>query len=130
MAEQTPLDGEILPADAPEKAARDVTPGWIARNRATIDRGRMLGRALIPLAPPPARLALAGLSIAADALLLADDVRRHGEPSEHAGLRAGGMVLEGAALIAMSRFAPVQLARNLAGIEAARQALSRIRLPA
>lgn len=127
MTDQKPLDGDILQPDAPDPETRDVTPGWVGRNRDTIERGRHIGRALIPLAPPPMRLALAGLTVAVDAVLLADDMRRRGEDRAEGGLRAGALVLEGAALVAMSRFAPARLAANLAGIEAARQALGRMR---
>ncbi|MEL6478253.1 MAG: hypothetical protein AAFR17_13075 [Pseudomonadota bacterium] len=121
------LEAEILPPDHPDPEARDVTPGWIGRHRVLIERGRQVSRAFIPLAPPPARLALAGVSVAADVLLLADDLRRRGDMAEEGPLRAGALVLEGAALAAMSRYAPARLARNLAGIEAARAALSRLR---
>ncbi|MEM0922292.1 MAG: hypothetical protein AAGF44_00635 [Pseudomonadota bacterium] len=82
---------------------------------------------MIPLSPPPARLALAGIGVAADALLLADDLKRRGEMADQGVIRAGALVLEGVALAAMSRYAPARLAQNLAGIEAARTALVRLR---
>ena len=127
--DEHPKDGNILGETAPDPAARDITPGWVGRNRGLIEQSRNLGRALMPVCPPPARLALAGITVGADALLLADDLRRRGEDPADCSLRAGGLVLEGAALVAMSRFAPLRLAQNLAGIEAARATLARLRRP-
>ncbi|MEM9370103.1 MAG: hypothetical protein AAGA26_02980 [Pseudomonadota bacterium] len=121
----TPLSGEPLPNDAPDPEAHDVTPGWVGRNRAAIEQGRRLSRALVLLAPPPARLALAAVSVAADAVLLADEVKRRLKDRDEGAVRAGAIVLEGAALLAMSRFAPARLAANLAMIEGARAALDR-----
>ncbi|MEM7670496.1 MAG: hypothetical protein AAF317_15400 [Pseudomonadota bacterium] len=121
----SPLIGEPLPDDAPDPDAHDVTPGWIGRNRQAIERGRQVSRALILVAPPPARLALAAVSVAADAALLADEMKRRLRERDDGPVRAGALVLEGAALFAMSRFAPARLAANLAMIEAARTALDR-----
>ena len=122
-----PLDGEILGDDVTVPPAHDVTPGWIGRNRGRIETGRRLTQALMLVAPPPARIALGVASVAADALLLADDYgRRRGDPREGA-VAAGALALEGAALVAMSRFAPARLAANLAGIQAARAALARLK---
>lgn len=125
--EDETLEGVVLGEDAPEAAARDVTPGWIGRNRQSFETARTLSRAAIPFAPPPARLALAGVSVAVDALLLAEDMRRQGLEREEFALGAVSVVLEGAAIAAMSRHAPGRLARNLAGIEAARRVLTRVR---
>ncbi|MEL6219052.1 MAG: hypothetical protein AAFR79_11390 [Pseudomonadota bacterium] len=116
-----PLKGEILIEGTPDPEARDVTPGWVARNRGAIERARNIARAMIVPAPPPVRIALGAATVAADALLLADDMRRRGEDREVGVLRAGALVLEGAAVLAVSRFAPARLAANLAGIEAARR---------
>ena len=117
------LTGEVMEQDADVPPAHDVTPGWIGRNRLAIERGRGLARALVLVAPPPARLALGALSIAADAVLLADELGRRLEDRPRGGLRAAGLVLEGAAVLAASRLAPARLAANLAGIEAARHVL-------
>ncbi|MBY8977052.1 hypothetical protein KHP62_14640 [Rhodobacteraceae bacterium NNCM2] len=120
-----PLHGDTLPEDAPDPEAYDVTPGWIGRNRASIERGRNLGRMLMLVAPPPARLALAAVSVAADAVLLANDVKRRMKDPAEGAVGASVLALEGAALLAMSRFAPARLAANLAGIEAVRAAVKR-----
>ncbi|MEM1385859.1 MAG: hypothetical protein AAF713_17040 [Pseudomonadota bacterium] len=128
MQDQGPkaIEGEVLEDRTPDPAASDVTPGWIGRNREHIERGRQLSRALIIVAPPPARLALAAVSVAADGLLLADDLRRRDLEPGAGGVKAGSIVLEGLALAAMSRFAPTALARNLVAIETARTALNRL----
>lgn len=115
-----------------EMAARageavDVTPGWVSRHRERIEAGRRLSIAAMTLAPPPARIALAAVSVAASGVLLADDMRRRRVAQGDGALEAGALALEGAALLAVSRFAPGRLARNLAGIEAARAGLSRLR---
>ncbi len=121
------LEGEVLSDDDTVPPVHDVTPGWIGRNREHIETGRRLSQALMLLAPPPARIALGVASVAADALLLADEYgRRRGDPREGA-VAAGALALEGAALLAMSRFAPARLAANLAGIQAARTALGRLK---
>lgn len=121
-----PSHAEILDESVEIPPVHDVTPGWIGRNRTTIERGRNFSRALMLVAPPPARIAFGAVSVAADALLLADEMGRRLEEREQGSLRAGALVLEGAALIAISRFAPARLAANLAGIEAARTALVRL----
>jgi hypothetical protein len=121
MAE--PLVGEVLEDGAGVPPAHDVTPGWIGRNRKAIERGRDLARALTFLAPPPARLALGGFSIAADAVLLADELGRRLEDRPRGGLRVAGLVLEGAAVLAASKLAPARLAASVARIESARRAL-------
>jgi hypothetical protein len=119
------LTGEVLEDAAEVPPAHDVTPGWIGRNRQAIERGRRLARALVLVAPPPARLALGAFSLAADAVLLADEIGRRLEDRPRGGLRAAGLVLEGAAVLAASRLAPARLAANLVGIEAARHLLGR-----
>ncbi|MEM8791948.1 MAG: hypothetical protein AAGE80_10030 [Pseudomonadota bacterium] len=123
----TTIEGKPLPEDAPDPEAHDITPGWVGRNRSTILQMRKFGGAMMVLAPPPARLALAGAMVAADALILADDVKRRLEAPNAGALRGGALVLEAATLLAMSRFAPARLAANLAGIEAARSALMRLK---
>ncbi len=120
------LNGEVLEDGAEVPPAHDVTPGWIGRNRQAIERGRGVARALLLVAPPPARLALGALSIAADAVLLADELGRRMEDRPRGGLRAASLVLEGAAVLASSRLAPARLAAHLAGIEAARHVLGRV----
>jgi len=120
------LEGEILGSEVPDPEAREVTPGWITRNRDLILKGRSVARALIIAAPPPARLAFAAASVAADGLLLAEDVRRGLLDRKVAGLRAGGLALEGAALIAATRFAPAILVRHASRLAAARSILNRL----
>ena len=125
-AENPALEGDILGAEAPDPEAREVTPGWITRNRDVILKGRSVARALIIAAPPPARLAFAAASVAADGLLLAEDVRRGTIDRRAASLRASGLMLEGAALIAATRFAPTILVRHGAKLAAARSVLNRL----
>jgi hypothetical protein len=120
------LNGEVLEDGAEVPPVHDVTPGWIGRNRQAIERGRRVARAMILVAPPPARLVLGAVSIAADAMLLADEIGRRMEDRPKGALRAAGVVLEGAAVLAASRLAPARLAANLAGIEAARLVLGRV----
>lgn len=105
----------------------DVTPGWVGRNRVVFERGRDVTRVLMLAAPPPARVALAAVSLGADAILIADDVRRLRAERGDAALRTGALVLEGVALAASTRFAPARLAANLGAIEVARQMLDRVR---
>ena len=124
--ENTGLEGEILGREVPDPEAREVTPGWVTRNRGLILKGRTVARALMIAAPPPARLAFAAASVAADGLLLAEDVRRGLLDRKAAGLRAGGLVLEGAALVAATRFAPAILVRHRARLAAARSVLNRM----
>ncbi|MEM7177143.1 MAG: hypothetical protein AAF503_05515 [Pseudomonadota bacterium] len=120
------LHAETMPDDAPDPQAHDITPGWIARNRASIERGRRLGQAVMLVAPPPARIALAAASVAVEAVLLGDDVKRRLKDPGEGVVTAALLATEGAALLAMSRFAPVRLAANLAGIEAVRSALQNL----
>ena len=122
-----PLKGEILDDAVVVPEAHDVTPGWIGRNRNAIETGRRVTRALMIVAPPPARIALGVASVAADALLMADDYgRRRGDLREGA-VTGAALALEGVTLLAMSRLAPARLAANLAGIEAARSMLDKLR---
>ena len=121
------IEGLILDETDETPPVHDVTPGWVGRNRDSIERGRNLTRALMLVAPPPARIAMGAISVAADALLLADEVNRRLEDRERGAVRAGALVMEGITLVAVSRFAPAKLAANLAGIEAVRGALARIK---
>lgn len=116
-------DPELLPPEAPDPKAHDVTPGWVGRNRAAIERASTLGRAAMIVAPPPIRIALAGATIAMDAAVLTSDLRRRNKEAAKGSMEAGALVLEAAAMVAMTRFAPARLAANLVGIEAMRQAL-------
>ena len=116
-------DPELLPPEAPDPKAHDVTPGWVGRNRATIERASTLGRAAMIVAPPPIRIALAGATIAMDAAVLTSDLRRRNKEAAKGTMEAGALVLEAAAMVAMTRFAPARLAANLVGVEAMRQAL-------
>ncbi|MEL6998278.1 MAG: hypothetical protein ACFB03_23775 [Paracoccaceae bacterium] len=118
-------DPELLPPEAPDPEAHDVTPGMISRNRVWIERARHIGRAAIPFTPPPVRLGLACATVAADVVLLADDLRRRRVEDGKAHMEAGALAMEAVAIAAMSRFAPARLAANLAGIEAVRQAFKK-----
>ena len=113
---------ELLSPETPDPEAHDVTPGWIGRNRAAIERASTLGRAAILFAPPPARVALAGVTVAMDIAVLSSDMRRRTKDTSQGAMEAGALVMEAAAVVAMSKFAPVRLAANLAGIEAMRRA--------
>ena len=104
-ADEPALEGEILGNEIPDPEAREVTPGWITRHKDLILKGRMAARALTVAAPPPARLVFAAVSVAADGLLLAEDARRGLVDRKAAGARAGGLVLEGAAVFAATRYA-------------------------
>ena len=126
MTDRKVLEGEVMDDAAGTPPVHDVTPGWIGRNRVVFERGRNVSRALMVVAPPPARLALAAVSVAADAALLADDMRRRAAGREEGTVKAGALILEGAALLAMSRFAPARLAANLGAIEGARKVLDRL----
>ena len=106
QAETSALEGEILEERVPDPEAREVTPGWVTRNRDLITRGQAVARSLIIIAPPPARLALAAAAAVADGVLLATDFRRGLVDLRSAGVRAGGIALEGATIMAATRFAP------------------------
>ncbi len=120
------LYGETLSKNASDPEAHDITPGWIARNRSVIERGIKLGQLAMLVAPPPARIALAAASVAAEAVILADDVKRRLKDPGEGVVTAGLLATEGAALLAMSRFAPARLAASLAGIEGVRSALQNL----
>lgn len=120
------LEGEILEDGIATPRAHDVTPGWISRNHATLDRARTVTRALMMVAPPPMRIPLALASLAADSALWAEDVRRRREDAAKGGLRGVALALEGAAVLAASRYAPVRLAANIGAIEAARRVTERM----
>ena len=110
------LDGEIVGDDDPGPRDRDWQPepgpSWIERNRGFIEQGKTLAQTALVVSPPPARLALAALSVAADGLLLAEDMRSGKLDRHHARWRAGGIALETLALVAASRLAPAVLAKN------------------
>jgi len=120
------LEGEILGSDIPDPEAREVTPGWITRNRAALLKGRTAAQALALAAPPPARLALAAVAVATEGLVLAADARRGLITGRDAGLRAGSLALESMALLAASRFASAALARHGRHIRTARTVLDRL----
>jgi len=124
--ENPALEGEILRDDAPDPEAREVTPGWITRNRHLILRGRRMAQTLALAAPPPARLALAALAVAAEGAVLAADARRGAISGRTAGLRAGSLALEGLAILAATRFASAALARHGRHIGTARTVLDRL----
>ncbi|MEO0820578.1 MAG: hypothetical protein AAF074_09155 [Pseudomonadota bacterium] len=123
------LEGEILGEEdpGPREDARDVPlPGWVARNRETIERGREAAQAFVPFAPPPARLALIAASLAAEGLLTAEDARMGRLTASAAGLRAAGIVLDGLGAAAGARRGPKALVANARRIAAIRAALGRI----
>ena len=120
-------EGQVLDDQEEVPPVHDITPTWITRNRDAIERGRNLTRAMMLVAPPPARIAMGAASVMADALLLADEVGRRLEDPRNGTIRAGALISEGVMLVAISRFAPARLAANLAGIEAARGALARLK---
>lgn len=114
------LMGELLEDEAPDPKARDVTPGWITRHRERIRRGRDVAQALIVAVPPPARLALTAATIAADGLVLVEDLRRGVLDGRAARGQAGRLLIEAVALLAATRFAPAIIARHKARVAAAR----------
>lgn len=120
------LEGEILDRGAPDPDAREVTPGWITRNRQTILRGRALAQTLAVAAPPPARLLLAAVVVAAEGAVLAADTRRGAMDAGTAARRAGTLLVETAALLAASRLAPAALRRQGAHLRAVHSVLSRM----
>ena len=119
------LEGEVLDGDTPDPDAREVTPGWVTRNRDRLLKGRAVAQALMVAAPPPARLALAAAAVAAEGLVLAADTRRGTMEAGTAAKRAGMLVLESTAILAATRFAPHVLARHGAHIRAAHATLGR-----
>jgi hypothetical protein len=125
-SEHPALEGEVLGSGIPDPEAREITPGWVTRNRDLILKGRSVARSLVIAAPPPARLVFAAASVVADGLLLAEDSRRGLIDRKTACVRAGGLVLDGAALIAASRFAPAMMVRNRGKLSAARSVLNRL----
>lgn len=114
------LTGELLEDEAPDPKARDVTPGWITRHRERIRRGRDVAQALIVAVPPPVRLALTAVTIAADGLVLAEDLRRGVLDGRAARGHAGRLLIDAVALFATTRFAPAIIARHKARVAAAR----------
>lgn len=121
------LEGDILDERELVPPAHDITPGWIARNRGWLENGRRLTHTLMVVAPPPARIALGFVSIAADAVLMVDEYgRKRGDKRRAAG-DAAVLGFGGLALFAATRFAPARLAVSLGGIEATRSVLNRWR---
>ena len=120
------LEGVILEDEIVTPNAHDVTPGWISRNRVALDRARAVTRVLMLVAPPPVRIPLALASLVADSALWAEDVRRRREDETTGRLRGVALALEGAAVVASSRFAPARLAANIGAIEAARRVTDRL----
>jgi len=125
--QQMALDGEILGSDIPDPAAREITPGWVSRNRHHLLQGGAAAQALMLAAPPPARLALAAVSVAAEGLVLAADARRGLISGRDAGLRTGSLALESLAILAVTRVGSVGLGRHRKRIETARTVLDRLR---
>ena len=124
---RTVLEGDILHNGDLVPPAHDVTPGWIARNRHWLEHGRRLTHTAMIVAPPPARIVLGFVSIAADATLMIDEYgRKRGDKRRAAG-DAAVLGLEGLALFAATKFAPARLAVSLGGIEAMRSALNKWR---
>ena len=126
MTETPALEAELLGRDSPDPDARDVTPGWVSRNRAAILRGRALAQALSLACPPHFRLALTAAGIAADGVLFAEDWRRGVLDGRGARRRAGRLALDGAAILAASRLAPALVARHRARIESVRAIARRL----
>ena len=123
---ETPvLEGEVLGRDAPDPEGRDVTPGWVSRNRAAIMRGRALAQTLSLATPPHLRLALTAAALGAEGLLLAEDWRRGTVDGRALRSRAGRFAVETAATFAASRLAPAILGRHRGRIEAVRAAVRR-----
>lgn len=124
------LEGEILDREDPGPRGEDEPeppePSWIERNRGFIEQGKTLAQTVLIVSPPPARLALAALAVAADGVLLAEDMRSGKLDRSQARMRAGGIALEGLALFAASRLAPAVLARNQLKLRRARDILSRM----
>ena len=121
------LEGDVLGESDVVPPSHDVTPGWIARNRDWLERGRRLTHAAMFVAPPPARIALGFVSIAADAVMMIDEYGRMRGDKRRAAGDAAVLGLEGLALFAATRFAPARLAVSLGGIEATRSALNKWR---
>lgn len=120
------LEGEILEDGIVAPDTHDVTPGWISRNRTTLTRASNVTRTLMLVAPPPLRIPLALASLAANSALWAEDVRRRREDARTGGLRGAALALEGAAMLAASRYAPVRLAASIGAIEMARNVTNRM----
>lgn len=123
--ERPALEGEILGHDIPDPEAREITPGWVTRNRERILACRTLAQALMVAAPPPARLALAAAAVAAEGLVLAADTRRGAMDAGAAVRRAGMLALESTAILAATRYAPAALARHGARLRSMHAALGR-----
>lgn len=123
------LDGEVLDKGDPGPRGADEEPprpSWIERNRGLVEQGKTLAATAVVVAPPPARLALAALTVMADGVLLAEDVRTGKIDRDRARLRAGGIALEGLALVAASRLAPAILARNQTRLKTVRNIVRRM----
>ena len=114
------LAGEILEGTEADPQARNVTPGWITRHRELIHKGRCVAQALTIAVPPPMRLVLTAATIAADGLVLAEDLRRGALDGRAMRGQAGRLLIEGVALFAATRFAPAIVAKHKARVAAAR----------
>ena len=130
MAKNDWLEGEIVGDEDPGPRERgwqpEPEPSWIERNRGFIEQGKTLAQTALVVSPPPARLALAALSVAADGMLLAEDMRTGRIDRDHARWRAGGIALETLALVAASRLAPAVLARNHLRLRKIRDVVARM----
>ena len=131
MAEQERwLEGEIVGENEPGPRERgwqaEPGPSWIERNRGFIEQGKTLAQTVLVVSPPPARVALAAFSVAADGLLLAEDMRSGRLDRNHARWRAGGIALETLTLVAASRLAPAVLARNRSRLHKIRAIVGRM----
>lgn len=120
------LKSEILDDEAPDPKARDVTPGWIGRNRAALAELRRLAASAAIVAPPPARIPLAAGCLAIDGAFLAEEARTGRLPVKTVAWRAVGIALESGTLLASTRLAPQVIARNAARIVAARRLFERL----
>ena len=119
-------EAEILPpgASGGEDARRVREPGWVARNRETLERARRVGASVTMVAPPHARIPLALACLAIDGVLLAEEARLGGLTRQKLSLRAAALVAEGGSLIASAAWAPRAMARHAGRISAVRRVLS------
>ncbi|MEM7499642.1 MAG: hypothetical protein AAF371_16840 [Pseudomonadota bacterium] len=122
------LEGEVLDREAPgpRAGARSIRdPGWVGRNRDTIERGRDAVQFLMPFLPPPLRLGAVAASLAAQGLLTVEDARTGRARRGEAGLTGLGLALDAATLLASTRAAPVRLVRQAGRLAVARAVVAR-----